>query len=160
MHLGAIFEGNGTHSENSTYRYSLWRIWDETKPFVMFIGLNPTNYDDRTRNQTLSNLTKYTEQWGFGGFYLGNLFALITPNPNKLLEEPLSVVEENDRYLRNMAAKCEIIVAAWGDDGILLKRNKIIVRMFPKLYCFGTTKNGNPKHPARLPNGLKYELFD
>ena len=23
------------------YRYALWRIWDDSKPAVMFIGLNP-----------------------------------------------------------------------------------------------------------------------
>lgn len=24
------------------YRYSLWRVWDENRPYAMFIGLNPS----------------------------------------------------------------------------------------------------------------------
>ena len=28
------------------YRYALWRNWDESKPYAMIIGLNPSTADE------------------------------------------------------------------------------------------------------------------
>ena len=35
-------------SEDRKYRYILSRTWDETKPAVLFIGLNPSTADEKT----------------------------------------------------------------------------------------------------------------
>jgi len=32
-------------SDCRTYRYELWRIWDESKLYAMFIELNPSTAD-------------------------------------------------------------------------------------------------------------------
>ena len=41
--FGEKEEINGAEfSEGRKYRYALWRIWDSSKPLVMFIGLNPS----------------------------------------------------------------------------------------------------------------------
>ena len=32
-------------SDCENYRYELWRIWDESKPKVLFIMLNPSTAD-------------------------------------------------------------------------------------------------------------------
>jgi len=29
-----------------TYRYTLWRTWAESKPYAMFVGLNPSTADE------------------------------------------------------------------------------------------------------------------
>ena len=38
-------------STDRKYRYVLTRIWDETKPTVVFIGLNPSIADEETDDQ-------------------------------------------------------------------------------------------------------------
>ena len=35
------------------YRYKLWRIWDETLPLAMFIGLNPSTADEVKDDNTV-----------------------------------------------------------------------------------------------------------
>ena len=35
-------------SECRKYRYALWRTWDDSKPYVMFVGLNPSTADENT----------------------------------------------------------------------------------------------------------------
>ena len=55
------------------YRYSLWRIWDENKPLIGFVGLNPSTADGEFDDKTISRCIKFCEEWGFGGFYMMNL---------------------------------------------------------------------------------------
>jgi hypothetical protein len=52
-------------SECRTYRYELWQIWDESKPYAMFIGLNPSTADEtdddpigNKNNETLVRLAQ------------------------------------------------------------------------------------------------------
>lgn len=39
-------------SDCRTYRYELQRIWDESKPYAMFIGLNPSTADETEDDPT------------------------------------------------------------------------------------------------------------
>lgn len=51
MQKSAVF------SEWRKYRYSLKRIWDDQKPYVLFIGLNPSTADEESDDDvTLPNL--------------------------------------------------------------------------------------------------------
>ncbi len=59
---GAIF------SECKKYRYLLWRIWDRSKPLVMFIGLNPSIADGETDDPTIRRCKAFVRSWGYGGF--------------------------------------------------------------------------------------------
>lgn len=50
-------ENNGAKfSEDRNYRYALWRIWDESKPMVMFIGLNPSTANETSESRLVSNV--------------------------------------------------------------------------------------------------------
>ena len=71
MEKGAVI------SECQNYRYSLWRIWDESKPLIGFIGLNPSTADHREDDKTISRCIKFADSWGAGGFYMMNLFAIL-----------------------------------------------------------------------------------
>ena len=56
MNKGAEF------SPCKKYRYKLWRIWDDTLPLVMFIGLNPSTADEiNDFNYDKMNLDVYDE---------------------------------------------------------------------------------------------------
>jgi hypothetical protein len=71
-------------SECRTYRYALWRIWDQTVPYAMFIGLNPSTADESNDDPTLTRCMGFAKSWGYGGVCMANLFALRSTDPTAL----------------------------------------------------------------------------
>ncbi|QBE68839.1 protein of unknown function DUF1643 [Synechococcus sp. WH 8101] len=43
---GAAVKSDAIFSDCRTYRYALWRLWDDSRPCAMFIGLNPSSADE------------------------------------------------------------------------------------------------------------------
>ncbi len=62
-------------SDCRIYRYALWRIWDDAKPLVMFIGLNPSTADETEDDPTIRRCISFAQNWGYGGLYMANLFV-------------------------------------------------------------------------------------
>jgi len=152
MNKGAII------SDCGQYRYQLWRIWND-KPRVLFICLNPSTADARQDDPTLRRLIGFSYQLGFGGLYLGNLFAYRSTYPSDLIRPNNPVGLENDHHLLRMAAFCRETVFAWGNDGALLDRHQQVISMFPDAMCLGITKTGQPKHPLYLPKDSQLIKF-
>lgn len=67
------------------YRYWLKRIWDADKSFAMCIALNPSTANGDKDDPTITRLSNLLNAHGFGGFYMTNLFALISSNPEDLV---------------------------------------------------------------------------
>lgn len=151
-------------SQDRQYRYALWRIWNEDKLLVMFIGLNPSRAGEKKDDPTIRRVTRFAYDWGYGGFYMMNLFAWVTPYPSELglAADP---VGENDRWIEEIQLKCERIVFAWGAFGDDKKRHAIqnraaaMIQRFPGAYCLGKTSNGHPCHPLFLPGDRRPEPF-
>ncbi len=137
---GAVF------SEYGKYRYRLWRVWDETKPLAMFIGLNPSKANAIKPDNTVTKVGKVSKYNGFGGFYMMNLFSLISQYPEDLLtcENPIM---DNDKHLKEVAELCDKVVFCWGVFKESKKRCEEIINMFPNALCFKHTKDGSPWHP-------------
>lgn len=148
MNKGAVF------SDDNRFRYRLWRIWDASKPLVLFIGLNPSVADAERDDKTIARLIGYARQWDFGGFYVGNLFAFVTPKPEELRKVPAPVGIGNDEHLTDMASGCSLVVGMWGNNGTLLNRNKAVEQLFPSMHCLHQTKAGHPAHPLYLKTDL------
>lgn len=154
MNQGAHF------SEDRHYRYALWRIWNENKPPVMIIGLNPSRAHESKDDQTIRRVMRFAYDWGYGGVYMMNLFAWVTPYPEELdlAKDPLG---DNDGWLERVAVDCQIVVFAWGAFGDGKGRQNIrdrveaVKALFPGAYCIRKTKGGHPEHPSRLPGNLK-----
>lgn len=142
-------------SENGEHRYALWRIWDKSAPCAMFIGLNPSTADAKNDDPTLKRCMGYANAWGYGGVYLGNLFAYRSTDPEKLYTVSDPIGPENDLQLCKMARKAAIVIAAWGNGGIYKNRACQIINMFSGLHCLGQTKKEKPKHPLYLPSDLE-----
>ena len=81
------------------YRYVLWRIWDNSKPKVMFIGLNPSTANEEIDDPTIRRVKSLAKNWGYGGVYMLNLFTYVTAYPEQLkkCENPLKLA---DLYLK------------------------------------------------------------
>lgn len=86
-------------SEDRKYRYILSRTWDETKPTVLFIGLNPSTADENEDDPTIRRCIIFAKSWGYGGLIMANLFAFRTTNPQGLYSEKNPVGSENDYYI-------------------------------------------------------------
>ena len=141
------------------YRYSLSRIWDKQKKFVLFIGLNPSTADEGMDDPTIRRCSGYAQHWGYGGFMMVNLFAYRTTLPSNLKKVKYPVGKDNDKYIVKLSKKADITVAAWGNNGNLYRRDKQVLSLVPNLMCLKVNKSGQPAHPLYLKKDLKLTKF-
>ena len=150
---------NATFSSCRKYRYSLSRIWDKEKKYVLFIGLNPSTADEEADDPTIRRCVNYAKNWGYGGFMMVNLFAYRTTLPSNLIKVKYPVGTENDKYIVKLSKKADITVAAWGNNGNLYSRDKQVLNLVSRLMCLKINKSGQPAHPLYLKKGLKLTKF-
>lgn len=136
------------------YRYSLTRIWNSSLPMVMFVGLNPSRANAFKDDRTITRLIGFSKSWGYGGFYITNLFAYRTPYPKQLFKYgfPVDKKDSNktDIEIEYFAGISSRIVFCWGTKGGFECRDIWALRKFENAYCFRQTKDGHPEHPLYL----------
>lgn len=137
------------------YRYALWRTWDDTKPLVMIIGLNPSTADETENDPTITRCINFAKSWGYGGVCMANLFAFRATEPNDMKASPEPVGLDNDAWLVKLSKEADIVVAAWGNHGSFLKRSNIVKDALSSLYFIKMNKSGEPAHPLYLKSNLK-----
>ena len=139
-------------SPDGRYRYTLRRVWDDAKAMVLFVMLNPSIADACQDDPTVRRCQNYAQDWGYGGLWVGNLFAYISTDPSALRDVADPVGPDNDVALLRMHQGAAMTVAAWGTRGGLLDRDKQVREMLTgPVYCLHRTKQGQPGHPGRLP---------
>lgn len=131
------------------YRYALWRIWDKSKPLLMYIGLNPSTANQNSDDPTIRRVKNFTHKFGYGGFYMMNLYAFITPYPEELQTES-DPIGENDNWLELIAIKCDKVVFCWGSFKGIRQR---ALAVSDKFYgcALSVNADGSPGHPLYLP---------
>lgn len=141
-----------------TYRYSLWRSWAESPskhaPYVLFIGLNPSTADENADDPTVRRCVGFARSWGYSAVCMANLFAFRATDPGAMKRAEDPVGPRNNRYLRDLAANADLVVAAWGTHGSFMGRDQQVRAMLPKLHCLRLTQRGHPAHPLYLPKSL------
>lgn len=144
-------------SKCGKYRYQLSRIWDESKPIVLFIMLNPSTADANEDDPTIRRCIGFAKSWGYGGLMVGNLFGLRATNPKELLGynlckdfEPSHPDYINRKSVAYMASICDKIILAYGNPPI----DNWEKPTFENMFHLGLTKSGNPKHPLYLKKDL------
>lgn len=149
--MKTLFDNNSgaEFSKCGKYRYKLWRIWDESLPKAMCIGLNPSTANATRPDPTIINLVKMLKKIGYGGFYMMNLFAIISSKPEILLNHP-DPMGENESKLKEVAALCDDVIFCWGNFKQAEQRIKEVLPNYPNAKCFGVTKSGNPFHPLAM----------
>lgn len=142
-------------SECGKYRYGLWRKWNPDLPLIMFIGLNPSTATATMDDPTIRRVKRFAKDWGYGGVYMCNLFAYISPYPEdlKTCADPIA---DNDQWLTLFACSCRDILFAWGNFPEATERAKVVSNMFPAAVCLGFNKNGTPKHPLYVAAKTKH----
>ncbi|MDQ4078236.1 MAG: DUF1643 domain-containing protein [Chloroflexota bacterium] len=153
MEKGALF------SPCRSYRYALWRVWDDARPFVLFVCLNPSTADERRNDPTVRRCVGFARAWRYGGVYVANLFAYRATDPQVLKCAPHPVGPESDRWLKELAEGAEIVVAAWGNHGTLMNRAQEVLSWLPKAHYLVMTKGGQPGHPLYLRKDCQPQPF-
>lgn len=159
VHSKRPFLAGADLSPDGQYRYSLWRIFDTTKSLVLFIGLNPSTADATEDDATIRRLNRFVQDWGYGGYYVANLFCYRTKDVGELLRVDDPVGALADKWLAMVAAKCDRVIFCWGCDGAYMGRDQQVIAQFPTAFCLGLTAGGHPRHPLYLPAKTQLQEF-
>jgi hypothetical protein len=142
-------------SQCRKFRYALWRIWDEAKPLVMFIGLNPSTANESDDDPTIKSICRISKYNGYGGVYMMNCFPYISTDPAKLAIHQCS--SYNDLFIEDVATNCKDVVFAWGGFRVVkdLGIDKKLSEKFPDAKALFVNKDGSPKHPLYVKSETK-----
>lgn len=159
---GAVF------SDCENYRYRLWRVWDESKPKLCFVMLNPSTATHEVLDPTVSRCKKRAEMLGYGGLEVVNIFAYRSTYPVDLyLWSTLGrnpVGEGNDSHILKAASNSGMVICAWGTVGEFQRRGFKVSRYLlgnfgDKTHYLKMNANGSPAHPLYLPYSLQPVLW-
>ena len=151
---GALFSSDRKH------RYTLWRVWDKDKPFVAFVGLNPSTADETKNDPTVTRCINYAYDWGYGGLVMLNIFAFRSTNPKNRYSCKDPIGPENSFYIKKFSEEAGLTVAAWGNHGNFLSRGTEVLSLLTKPHCLKLTKSACPSHPLYLKKDLKPFLLE
>ena len=107
-------------------------------------GINTVSYDDKT----IKRLIFFAKKFGYGGFYVGNIFPNINTKVNDLYLDLSHDKKKNRKHVGSMIDKSKSVVYAWGKT--IDNPPNWIDKIVDKPLCFGFNKNGTPKHPLYL----------
>jgi len=149
------------------YRYWLTRRWNEAKPLLPFIMLNPSTADADNDDPTIRRCISFADRDGFGGIAVINLFAFRATSPTDMKAAADPVGPDNDywliRVLKSAVEQDKPVLAAWGAHGGFRARDNYVRGMAElhgaKLVCLGATKDGHPRHPLYVKGDQPFEVF-
>ena len=149
-------EKNAIISEDNKYRYQLSRCWDETKPSILFIMLNPSTADASIDDPTIRRVISFAKSWGYGGVYVGNLFAFRSTDPKGLKQTVDPIGENNLHHIQTLVGLVDKVIYAWGNNK---KEPNWLRDLVATPYCIDISKKGVPKHPLYLKSDLQPKIY-
>ena len=145
-------------SECQKYRYQLREIWDESKPLVIWLLMNPSVACIDYADPTLIRTGKFARSWGCGGQLVANVHAYRATDKNRLLEVKDPVGPENDEMILKMTNEAKTIVLAFGQPPKMLRsRGQDLIKLLKDhsgLSYLRLSQDGTPSHPLYLPSTL------
>lgn len=154
-------------SDCEQYRYRLWRQWAPGER-VLWIMLNPSTADGLQDDPTIRRCMGFACQWGYGGINVVNLCAHRATRPAELLRAPDPMGPENHSYIATALDTDinDLVVCAWGaiDTRLYEYRDTVLgwieVSRREHVYCLGTTRMGEPRHPLMLRKDTPLEVYE
>lgn len=156
---GATFDDAGAR----VFRYRLWRRWDPTAPYMAVIGLNPSTADETRDDPTIRRCIGFAKREGLGGLEMLNLFSFRATDPRKLMQAGWPVGDGNMAIVAEVCVQplCARVVLAWGSHAPSGTARSMVKRLrdagVAKLWCFGRTSSGCPRHPLYLPKDAQLQ---
>jgi hypothetical protein len=146
-----------------SYRWMLERRWDQLRPRLLFIGLNPSRADAERDDPTLRRLIGFARAWGFGSLEVVNLFGRCSASPAVLRRCSDPIGPENDHWLKQGLARLQpkagdALWLGWGNGGVWRQREQQVLELLAQeapldlpLWTIGLTASGQPRHPLYAP---------
>lgn len=160
MELFETIEKGAEISECGKYRYRLWRKWDNSKPLVLFIMLNPSTADGADDDPTIRRCIGFARSWCYGGILVGNIFPYRATNPKELNKPGILDFQPSHRNWKTvmeMTDEAEITVLAFG---VPPRDTPEWLRWLKNPYYLKATKAGFPSHPLYLKKELTPLLIE
>lgn len=153
MKLGAKF------SPDRLYRYSLHRIWNDSRPLLLFVLLNPSTADETRDDPTIKRCIARAINTGFGGVEIVNIFAWRSIYPKSLLTCDDPVGPENDHAIRRATERSQMVICGWGKHGELHDRGRVVLKLIRSAsrvpHALKLNADGTPRHPLYLGYSIK-----
>lgn len=146
---------SATLSPCQQYRYELHRVWDDTKPLVLFICLNPSTADADNEDNTSRVCINYAKRWGYGGLLIANLFAFRSTDPSGLYKVADPIGPDNDVWLKQLQTEASLVICAWSNMGGFKNRDKAVLNFLESPHCLVKLKSGRPGHPLYKRSDIK-----
>jgi hypothetical protein len=153
-----VVKGDATFSRDRVYRYTLMRRWARG-PAVLFIMLNPSTADAVQMDPTVTRCYKFARRWGYAALYVGNMYAVRSPDPLVMKAHPDPVGNpKNDSHLSRMVRRSELTVVAWGAHATVEREREVldlIINAGQIPHALALTKAGHPRHPLYLKGDIQ-----
>ena len=94
--LFPLIKSDASFSKDRIHRYTLYRVWNEELPKVLFIGLNPSTATETKNDPTIRRCMGYAKDWGYGSYIMGNIFAFRSTDPKNLRKTHDPIGSETD----------------------------------------------------------------
>lgn len=151
-------KSGATIDETGRYRYTLWRSWDGRRKKLAFVMLNPSTADAVENDPTIRRCIAFARHLDYGRLEVVNLFAYRATKPEALRQVDDPVGPQNDDHLKQAAAGAHRVILAWGNHGLLKKRNRHVLSLLSEIttpFCLGITDLGQPRHPLYVKGDFK-----
>jgi hypothetical protein len=140
------------------YRYRLDRHVGAGPIVAAVFGVNGSTAGPTANDHTVRKWLGFGERLGWKRLIVGNPFGWRATDVSELGKVADPVGPENARYLAEIIAEADVLVACWG------RRSKLPRRLRPELdrlaallrssgkpvLCWGRTAGGDPIHPLTL----------
>ena len=152
--------------ENNEYRPYLYRRWGDVlndPNYVMFVGMNPSTADANSNDPTLTRMIGFASKWGYPACYVCNVLDYRATFPKELIGKP-ACSDENIRVILSIAKRADRVVVCYGvlpsnlHDVAMQTINQLRLHNI-RMWCFGRTLKGHPRHPLYLRSDTPLETF-
>lgn len=157
-------------------RCEMYRYWlhqrtmiPNTKGWLVVMMVNPSTADMDIDDPTSRRVIEFARVWDMEGVIIVNLFAFRSPDVRELGECENPVGKNNEKYIR---IACEVVkrykgskfVCAYGASDFARLREWWVLEIVSEcgipMWCFGTNKDGSPKHPLYIQANPKLVPFN
>lgn len=157
----ALFVG-----DRDEHRLELWRIWGDPKPFVLWIGMNPSTAEADVDDNTVRIEQRFSREWGFAAYCKTNVMSYRVTNPAGLLQPGVNPADQrNLDIILGLAQQAGTVVLTIGSLPPRLRPyGETVVRVLAnagiQMKCLGVTADGSPRHVRGLPARAEPQPFD
>lgn len=159
MHTTLLQTSTAQFSDCERYRYMLTRTWDESRPAICFLMMNPSTATEIDNDATIERCQRRAMTLGYGGIVVVNIFPYRLTDSRLLPTIPdlIGDQENADNAIADAVSLCAITVCGWGaHNKLALPRAQAVVTMLEerglahKLHALKVNSDGSPQHPLYI----------